>query len=116
MRLESVQNANDMATTAAKAICGTPVPYRDTPWFWSNQYDLKLQTVGLSAGHDQVVIRGDPAARSFSVLYLKDKKIVALDCVNMVRDYVQGKKLVEARCEILPDKLADTSLPLKAMI
>lgn len=113
IRLESVQNANDMATTAAKDICGTPVPYTATPWFWSNQYDLRLQTVGLSTGHDNTVLRGDPATRSFSVVYLKSGKVIALDCVNMVKDYVQGKKLVEARAQIAPEQLADASLPLK---
>jgi 3-phenylpropionate/trans-cinnamate dioxygenase ferredoxin reductase subunit len=115
MRLESVQNANDMANTAAKAICGTLVPYKATPWFWSNQYDLRLQTVGLSTGHDQAVLRGDPATRSFSVVYLKGGKVVALDCVNMVKDYVQGKKLVEGRAQIAPEKLADASVPLKEL-
>lgn len=115
IRLESVQNANDMATAAAKDICGAPVPYKATPWFWSNQYDLKLQTVGLSTGHDNAVLRGDPATRSFSVVYLKGGKVVALDCVNMVKDYVQGKKLVEARAQIAPELLADASVPLKEM-
>ncbi|CAH0498363.1 NAD(P)/FAD-dependent oxidoreductase [Novosphingobium sp. CECT 9465] len=115
IRLESVQNANDMATVAAKDICGAPVPYKATPWFWSNQYDLKLQTVGLSTGHDNAVLRGDPATRSFSVVYLKAGKVIALDCVNMVRDYVQGKKLVEARAQIAPELLADASVPLKEM-
>lgn len=116
IRLESVQNANDMATTAAKDICGVPVPYKATPWFWSNQYDLKLQTVGLSTGHDNAVLRGDPATRSFSVVYLKGGKVIALDCVNMVKDYVQGKKLVEARAQIAPELLADASVPLKEML
>ncbi|NLR69766.1 FAD-dependent oxidoreductase [Novosphingobium sp. ERN07] len=116
IRLESVQNANDMATTAAKDICGAPVPYKATPWFWSNQYDLRLQTVGLSTGHDNAVLRGDPATRSFSVVYLKHGKVIALDCVNMVKDYVQGKKLVEARAQIAPEMLADASVPLKEMV
>jgi 3-phenylpropionate/trans-cinnamate dioxygenase ferredoxin reductase component len=115
IRLESVQNANDMATTAAKAICGAPVAYHATPWFWSNQYDLKLQTVGLSAGHDAAVLRGDPATRSFSVVYLKAGKVIALDCVNMVKDYVQGRKLVEAGAQIAPALLADAAVPLKEM-
>ena len=115
IRLESVQNANDMATTAAKDICGVSVPYKATPWFWSNQYDLRLQTVGLSTGHDNAVLRGDPATRSFSVVYLKNGKVIALDCVNMVKDYVQGKKLVEARAQIAPEQLADASVPLKEM-
>ncbi|WP_226015936.1 FAD-dependent oxidoreductase [Novosphingobium sp. FKTRR1] len=115
IRLESVQNANDQATTAAKAILGDLVPYKATPWFWSNQYDLKLQTVGLSTGHDRAVLRGDPATRSFSVLYLKAGKLIALDCVNMVKDYVQGRKLVEAGAVIAPEKLADASVPLKEL-
>lgn len=116
IRLESVQNANDMATTAAKDICGAPVPYKATPWFWSNQYDLRLQTVGLSTGHDNAVLRGDPATRSFTVVYLKGGIVIALDCVNMIKDYVQGKKLVEARARIAPDVLVDASVPLKDML
>lgn len=116
IRLESVQNANDMATTAARAILGDPVPYRATPWFWSNQYDLKLQTVGLSMGHDAEVVRGDSGTRSFSVVYLKAGRVVALDCVNMVKDYVQGRALVEAGAVIDPARLADASEPLKAMM
>jgi 3-phenylpropionate/trans-cinnamate dioxygenase ferredoxin reductase subunit len=116
MRVESVQNANDMGTCVAKAICGDEQPYHALPWFWSNQYDLKLQTAGLSVGYDQTVLRGDPAARSFSVIYLKGGRVIALDCVNMVKDYVQGRKLVEAR--VSPDvaALADTGVPLKDLM
>ena len=69
------------------------------PWFWSNQYDLKLQTVGLSIGHDEIVVRGDPAARSFSAIYLRNGRVIALDCVNAVKDYVQGRKLIARECE-----------------
>jgi 3-phenylpropionate/trans-cinnamate dioxygenase ferredoxin reductase subunit len=117
IRLESVQNANDQATVAAKTICSAdPQPYKATPWFWSNQYDLKLQTVGLSTGHDATVLRGDPATRSFSVIYLKDGKVIALDCVNMVKDYVQGRKLVEAGATIAAERLADSSVPLKDLL
>lgn len=116
IRLESVQNANDQATTAAKAIMGNPDPYAATPWFWSNQYDLRLQTVGLSIGHDATVLRGDPDARSFSVVYLKGGRVVALDCVNAVKDYVQGRKLVESQARIDPALLADTTRPLKELV
>ncbi|MXO59872.1 NAD(P)/FAD-dependent oxidoreductase [Altererythrobacter salegens] len=116
IRLESVQNAHDMAATVAKAICGESVPYNALPWFWSNQYDLKLQTVGLSAGHDATVLRGDPAERSFSVVYLKEGRVIALDCVNKTRDYAQGRKLVEARAVIDPGLLADVDVPLKEML
>jgi len=111
-----VQNANDQAKVAAQAILGTSQPYGATPWFWSNQYDLKLQTVGLSTGHDASVTRGDPADRSFSVLYLKDGAVIAIDCVNAVKDYAQGRKLVEQRAKIAPDTLADVTIPLKDMI
>jgi 3-phenylpropionate/trans-cinnamate dioxygenase ferredoxin reductase component len=115
IRLESVQNANDQAATAVRAIIGNPEPYRAVPWFWSNQYDLRLQTVGLSTGHDDLVLRGDTATRSFSVIYLKGGKVIALDCVNATRDYVQGRKLVVDG--LSPDKaaLAETSVPLKMM-
>ena len=116
IRLESVQNANDQATIAAKTICGEEVAYHATPWFWSNQYDLKLQTVGLSTGHDMTVLRGDPANRSFAVIYLKHGKVIALDCVNAVRDYAQGRKLVEAGAVIAAEDLADLSRPLKELL
>jgi len=116
MRVESVQNANDMGTSVAKAICGDPQPYHAFPWFWSNQYDLKLQTAGLSVGYDQTVLRGDPATRAFSVLYLKEGRLIALDCVNVIKDYVQGRKLIEAGAVIDPAKLADTSVPLKELM
>ncbi|WP_176593535.1 NAD(P)/FAD-dependent oxidoreductase [Sphingobium sp. EM0848] len=115
IRVESVQNANDQATCAVKAIMGEPHPYRATPWFWSNQYDLRLQTVGISATHDQTVLRGDPATRSFSVAYLKEGRIIALDCVNQVKDYVQGRKLVEAGAHIAAEDLADVSRQLKSL-
>ncbi|WP_310533444.1 FAD-dependent oxidoreductase [Novosphingobium sp.] len=116
MRVESVQNANDQATCVAKAICGDAKPYHAFPWFWSNQYDLRLQTAGLSVGYDQTVVRGSPEDRSFSVVYLKGGKVIALDCVNMVKDYVQGRKLVEAG--VSPDvaQLADANVPLKELI
>jgi 3-phenylpropionate/trans-cinnamate dioxygenase ferredoxin reductase component len=116
IRLESVQNANDQASVAAKSICGHQTAYGATPWFWSNQYDLKLQTVGLSTGHDQAILRGDMATRSFSVVYLRAGQVVALDCVNSVRDYAQGRKLVEARATIDVAALADATIPLKELL
>ena len=115
LRLESVQNAHDQATTAARAIVGRPQPYEAIPWFWSNQYDLRLQTVGLSVGHDATVVRGRPEDRSFSVLYLLEGRVIALDCVNATRDYVQGRKLILERRGSSPERLADTSVPLKAL-
>ena len=117
IRLESVQNAHDMAATVARAICGEKQPYDALPWFWSNQYDLKLQTAGLSMGHDTTVLRGDPDSRSFSVIYLKDGRVIAADCVNKVKDYVQARKLVEARTVIDdPEALLDEDRPLKEFL
>ena len=115
IRIESVQNATDQATTAAKAICGELKPYDATPWFWSNQYDLRMQTIGLNYGFDSVVTRGNPSSRSFSVIYLKDGAVLALDCVNASRDYVQGRKLVDSSAKIDRDALADTSKQLKEL-
>ena len=116
IRLESVQNANDMALVVAKTISGTPETYCAVPWFWSNQYDLRLQTVGLSIGHDQTIVRGDPATRSFSVLYLKEGRLIALDCVNMAKDYVQGRGLIVNRVAADLASLSDPSIPLKALV
>ncbi len=116
VRLESVQNANDMANTVAKAMCGDPQPYDAMPWFWSNQYDLRLQTAGLSTDFDKAVLRGDPADRSFSVIYLRDGVVIAVDAVNRTKDYVQGGKLVKSQAEIDPELLADTEVALKEMM
>lgn len=115
IRLESLQNANDQATVVAKALTGTPEPYDAVPWFWSNQYDLKLQTVGLSTEHDRIVVRGDIATQSFSLIYLKQGQVIALDCVNSVRDYVQGRALVVEARIIDPVRLADVSVALKEL-
>jgi 3-phenylpropionate/trans-cinnamate dioxygenase ferredoxin reductase subunit len=116
VRLESVQNANDQAAVAVRTIIGEDMAYAATPWFWSNQYDLRLQTVGLAIGHDEVVLRGKQEERSFSAIYLKDGRVIALDCVNATKDYVQGRKLVEAGAAIDPLLLADVSRPLKELL
>ncbi|HBC15282.1 MAG TPA: pyridine nucleotide-disulfide oxidoreductase, partial [Erythrobacter sp.] len=99
-----------------KAIMGDKQDYDAVPWFWSNQYDLRLQTVGMSIGYDATVLRGDPADKKFSVVYLREGVVIALDCVNNTRDYAQGRKLVMARAEVDPDLLADTAVPLKDML
>lgn len=115
IRLESVQNAHDLATTVARAITGDEQPYNSVPWFWSNQYDLRLQTVGLSLGHDSTVTRGDIASRSFSIVYLKQDRVLALDCVNAIKDYVQGKALVVARTKADRQALANPAVPLNTL-
>jgi 3-phenylpropionate/trans-cinnamate dioxygenase ferredoxin reductase subunit len=115
IRIESRQNATEQARAAALAICGRPDPLQMLPWFWSHQYDLRLQTVGLSQGHDRFVVRGRPQDRSFTVAYLRDGALVALDCINSSRDYLQGRKLVEAGARITPDLLADGLRSLKEL-
>lgn len=115
IRVESVQNANDQAAVVARVLTGGDACYRSVPWFWSNQYDLKLQTVGLSAGHDATVLRGDPATGGFTLIYLRQGRVIALDCVNATRDYVQGKALVVGQSLAPPALLADPGIPLKQL-
>ena len=117
LRLESVQNANDMANTVARAIMGDKEPYHALPWFWSNQYDLKLQTAGLNVGFDATILRGDPATRKFTVVYMKEGRPIAFDCVGTMKDYVQGRKLLENEPgRIDPELLADPEVPLKELM
>ncbi len=116
IRVESVQNAADQAAIAARAITGQAPRDIPVPWFWSTQYDLRLQTVGLSAGHDATVLRGDPDTSSFTVAYLREGRVIAFDCVNASRDFIQGKALVAAGARIAPERLADTGLPLKGLL
>ncbi len=117
IRLESVQNANDMANVVARAIMGDKQAYHALPWFWSNQYDLKLQTAGLSLDFDQTVLRGDPELRKFTVCYLKEGRPIAFDCVNNAKDYVQARKLLESEPGVIDaDVLADTEIALKSLI
>ncbi|MDF2692853.1 MAG: pyridine nucleotide-disulfide oxidoreductase [Labilithrix sp.] len=118
IRLESIQNANDQATVVAKSIAGTlgaEERYDAVPWFWSNQYDLRLQTVGLFHDHDDVVVRGDTEKRSFSVVYLRRGRVVALDCVNLTKDYVQGKALIASGREVERERLAQSEVTLKEL-
>ena len=116
IRLESVQNATDMANTVARHLTGERERYNTVPWFWSNQYDLRLQTVGFSSEDDDCVVRGDPDSRSFSVVYLREGRVAALDCVNATRDYAQGRRLIEARCVPDVDALADPEVALKSLL
>lgn len=102
LRLESVQNANEQAATVVKSLSGRPAPYHSVPWFWSDQYDVKLQTAGLSLGYDATEVRGDPASRSFSVAYLRNGRMIALDCINATRDYVQARKQIAESFSSLP--------------
>lgn len=115
LRLESVHNALEQAKTAASNICDGDVSYAQVPWFWSDQYDLKLQIAGLSQGYDQTVIRGDMSIRSFACLYLRDGQLIAVDAVNRPRDFIQSKQLIASHAIIDPILLTDSNVELKDM-
>jgi 3-phenylpropionate/trans-cinnamate dioxygenase ferredoxin reductase subunit len=116
IRLESVDNAFEQAKSAAANICGKPTPHDKTPWFWSDQYELKLQIVGLSQQYDQVILRGDPATRSFSCCYLRDGELIALDAVNHAKDFMAARKMIAERARPDLARLADDSVPLKETV
>lgn len=112
-RLESVHNAIEGGKIAASAILGAPPPPVDVPWFWSDQYDVKLQTAGLWNGADASVVRGDPESGRFAVFYLKEGALLAVDAVNSPPEYIVGKKLVAAAARVAPADLGDTSISMK---
>lgn len=119
IRLESVPNAMEQARVAAGTLLGKRIPYHSTPWFWSEQYDLKLQMVGISVGFDDFVVRGDPtdlSKRSFTVFYFKDGRLLAVDAVNRSQEFMLAKKLVADGARLDRDALADESISLKELL
>ena len=116
IRLESVQNAIDQAKHAALAMLGRPLPYREVPWFWSDQYDLKLQIAGLARDGDELVRRGDPATRKFAVFHLREGHVAAVEAVNAAPEYIVGRKLIAAGASVDPARLADTAIPMKSIV
>jgi 3-phenylpropionate/trans-cinnamate dioxygenase ferredoxin reductase component len=116
VRLESVQNAVDQAKVAAGTLLGQRVAYDSVPWFWSDQADLKLQIAGLSTGYDATVLRGDPDTEQFSVLYYRDGRLIAIDTVNHVHDYLTAKRALAARQTVPPDAALDASVALKTLV
>lgn len=115
LRLESVQNAIDQAKHAAMAMIGRSTRYAEVPWFWSDQYDLKLQIAGLGRPDDRHVLRGDPAARKFAVFHLRDGKLAAVEAINAAPEYLVGRKLIAEGRSVDAEKLADLSIPMKNM-
>ena len=111
--LESVDNAFEQSQSAALNMFGIPTVHDKVPWFWSDQYDLKMIIVGLSQGHDHALLRGDPASRSFTVCYLRDGELIAVDTVNAAKDQLSARKLIPARARPDPRKLVDPAIPLK---
>jgi 3-phenylpropionate/trans-cinnamate dioxygenase ferredoxin reductase component len=115
VRLESVQNAIDQAKHTALAMVGRPTPYREVPWFWSDQYDLKLQIAGLAKPEDVTVLRGDPATRKFAVFHLRDGVVAAVEAVNAAPEYIAGRRLIAARARVAPERLADPAVPARSL-
>ncbi len=115
VRLESVQNAVDQARCVAAAITGRPRTYDAVPWFWTDQFDAKLQMVGLSQDCDTVVTRGLPESRKFSICYFKQDRLVAIDSINRPADHLAGRKLLAAGTSMTPQQAADISLDLKSL-
>ncbi len=113
MRLESVDNAFEQATSAALNMLGIPTPHDKVPWFWSDQYDLKMIIVGVCSGHDALVMRGSPASRSFSACYLYRGELIAVDTVNNPKDQMAARKLIAARARPDPIRLANPTIALK---
>ena len=116
LRLESVPHAMEHARTAAAAIAGKPAPYSAMPWFWSDQYELKLQMAGLADGHDQRVVRGQLDQESFCVFYLKDGAVISADAVNRPQEFAVAKQLVAQRKVVDAALLADEAAPLKNLL
>ena len=116
VRLESVQNAVDQAKIAAKTLLGHRDTYLALPWFWSDQAEVKLQIAGLSTGYDQTVLRGNPDADAFSVLYYKGGRLLAIDCVNQPVDFMAVRRCLTAGQTIDASAAADDSIPLKTLI
>jgi 3-phenylpropionate/trans-cinnamate dioxygenase ferredoxin reductase component len=113
LRLESVDNAFEQGTSAALNLLGMATVHDKVPWFWSDQYDLKLIIIGISQGYDSVVIRGDPASRAFSACYLRAGELIAIDTINSPKDQMAARKLIAAHARPNPDRLADHAVPLK---
>jgi 3-phenylpropionate/trans-cinnamate dioxygenase ferredoxin reductase component len=113
VRLESVQNAADQAQCIAKTIAGHRAKYSSLPWFWTDQYEIKLQMAGISAGHDRVVTRGNAEARKLSVFYFRNGKLIAVDSINRPVDHMIGRKLIASGARLTPEECADESVDLK---
>lgn len=117
IRLESVQNANEQASVAAATICGKLEPYRALPWFWSDQYDLKLQIAGLSQGYDEAIIRGKiDSGRSFASFYLLEGQLLAVDAVNKPQEFMLSKRIIKDALDVDLSGLADENVALKDLI
>jgi 3-phenylpropionate/trans-cinnamate dioxygenase ferredoxin reductase component len=115
VRLESVQNAVDQAKCVARGIIGSPSPYRDVPWFWTDQFAVRFQMVGLSNGYDETAMRGTIEGRKFSVFYFKNGRLIGVDSVNRFGDHIAARKILAAGTAITPQQAADETVDLKKL-
>lgn len=115
-RLESVQNAVEQGKSAAFALLSREREFNSAPWFWSDQYEVKLQMVGLTAGFDQVVTRGDPVSRKFSAFYYRVGRLIAIDSLNQPAEHMSGRKLFEKGVFPTPQQAADTGFALNSLL
>ena len=116
LRLESVQNAVEQAKSIAAGIAGNQKPYQEVPWFWSDQYNIKLQIAGISQHHDRRVIRGYPKEEKFAVFYLKENRLIAIDAINSPREFMAGKKLIETLSEVPFELISNMDVDLKEIV
>lgn len=116
LRLESVQNAVEQAKSVAAGISGNRNPYQQVPWFWSDQYDLKLQIAGISQNHDHRIVRGFPEEEKFAVFYLKNNRLIAVDAINSPQEFTIGKKLIVSKAKIAFELIKKRDFNLKELI
>ena len=114
-RLESVPNALEQAKQAAAAIAGRPAPPPEVPWFWSDQYDVKLQIAGLAEGADRQVLRGDPDKATFAVFHLAGDRIVCVEAVNAPAEFMAGRQMIGRGTVVDAGRLADPAVTMKAV-
>jgi 3-phenylpropionate/trans-cinnamate dioxygenase ferredoxin reductase subunit len=115
VRLESVQNAADQAQRVATTIAGRRSCYRALPWFWTDQFDIKLQMAGISQGHERIVTRGSAESRKLSAFYFKQDRLVAVDSINRPLDHMIGRKLIAGGVALTPEQAADESVDLRTL-
>ena len=111
--MESVQNAVAQAKSIAAFIAGNHKPYQKVPWFWSDQYNVKLQIAGISQDHDNRVMRGCPSDEKFAVFYQKENRLVAVDAINSPKEFMIGKRWIAKQAKIPVDLIHDMAVDLK---
>jgi 3-phenylpropionate/trans-cinnamate dioxygenase ferredoxin reductase subunit len=115
MHLQSVPSAIEQGRTAAAAICGKPKPLKHVPWFWSDQYDIKLQSAGVMGGHDQIVVRGNLEDRSFAAFYMKGQRLIAMDAVNRPEEFSLSREWIAAKTPLCIERIANDAVPAKQL-